>query len=50
MKWLFDEEDEEPTDGMGNEIDQEMMGDVEPEEPEESEKPEEPEKPEESEA
>ena len=44
------EEDEEPTDGMGNEIDQEMMGDVEPEEPEESEKPEEPEKPEESEA
>lgn len=35
------EEDEEPTDGMGNEIDQEMMGDVEPEEPEEPEKSEE---------
>lgn len=35
------EEDEEPTDGMGDEIDKEMMGDVQPEEPEESETPEE---------
>lgn len=34
-------EEEEPTDNSDNEIDQEMLGDVQPEEPEETEETEE---------